>query len=731
MDPGADGRCLVVGSRSCVIPSRSHRRVPAPRAHCLDMSEPPRSLLALASLLLVPAAALAQPVPAISIPGPVGPPLDGPGQGMCMASAIVERNAQGQFEIAFGTLDDTNYDPTINSFMEQRVDERIEYVVRTPLDLSNNNLADPLDQTSLGDFRSVAAACPPGGCGFFINDTSTAFASRLRGLFNVTAELAGQPLHIGFYADDSVNLTIYNKDSNTFKVMTRPPQIGSPTWRLTQAVIFQEPGLYPVEILYTQITEHAALEMSYFIGTFQDFEREAAQDPVVQLDDASFTPFQPVLFFQAISGSQSFPDPDQCLQCNRQFANMAGNNGCPGGYYCNEAALCAPCDTALFCGPTCSPCGGTTPFCINRNGQNVCVECEADRDCEPGYQCDPGTNTCFECNKDEDCDRGEFCDLADGACKVCAADGQCAGSSCNCCPAGAMGPAMRCEAVEPGGPPVCIECTSDAECADGWACDPVIFQCVEGLVSHRDAAACGSNLEQCTPERPFCVQSSDQMNASTDAACAACRWDLDCPDGSYCDTGDCVTCDQDRRCGARCTSCGGDTPYCLAGNTADASQCVGCVEDWQCESGECDVSTHTCTPVCIMSCGEGTHCYGDACVECYADTHCGCDGTCDTSTLTCLSSCKNNKDCQGNQHCRLAGGGGTECAPGPVPSDVLCARPLAAGCNGQIGRGAPASPWAMLALLAGLLGLRARRRPRRQTVAMAPRTAVTAPESAA
>lgn len=685
------------------------------------MPAPPRSLLALSSLLLLspaaalaPMAALAQPGPTISIAGPVAPALEGEGQGMCMASAIVSRDAQGRPEIPFGTLDDTNYDPTINSFMEQHVDDRVEYVVRTPLDLSNNNLADPLDQTSLGDFRNVAVDCEPGGCGFFINDTSTSFASRLRGFFNVTSELAGQTLHIGFYADDAVSLTIFNSDSDTIQVMTRPPQIGSPTWRLTQAVRFEQAGLYPVEILYTQITEHSAMEMSFFIGTFQDFEREAAQEPVVQLDDAGFTPFLPVHFFQAISGATSFADPDQCLQCSRQFVGRPGNNGCPGGYYCNEAALCAPCDTALFCGPTCSPCGGTTPFCINENGRNQCVECVEDRGCPPGYQCNQDTNTCYECNKDEDCERGEYCDLSDGTCQVCASNDQCAGNSCNCCPNGEMGPAMRCTTVEADGPPVCIECLNDDECPGKKVCDLSLYQCVDGLLSSRDPDDCGSNHQVCTPDRPFCLQSTDQLNPSTDASCKECRWDLDCPDGNYCNTGECELCIEDRRCGPRCTSCGDDTPYCL-GDTAATAVCVGCEDDSQCESGICNPETHACEPVCMLSCAEGTHCYGNACVECYADAHCGCDGTCDTSKLECTSSCKSNKDCMGNQHCRYLDEDTTQCAAGPSPSDVLCARPLLGGCGNRIGRGTPASPWAVgLTLLAGVLALRSTRGRRRR-----------------
>jgi outer membrane exchange protein TraA len=683
------------------------------------MPAPSRSSLVLSSLLLpsaaaalalatalAPAAALAQPGPTISIAGPVAPALEGQGQGMCMASAIVTRDSQGRPEIPFGTLDDTNYDPTLNSFMEQHVDDRVEYVVRTPLDLSNNNLADPDDQTSLGDFRNAAVDCEPGGCGFFINDTSTSFASRLRGFFNVTSELAGQTLHIGLYADDAVSLTIYNSDSATIPVMIRPPQIGSPTWRLTQAVRFEEPGLYPVEILYTQITEHSAMEMSFFIGAFQDFEREAAQEPVVQLDDASFTPFQPVQFFQAVSGSPSFPDPDQCLQCNRQFVGRPGNNGCPGGKYCNEAAVCAPCDTALFCGPTCSPCGGTTPFCINENGRNECVECREDRDCAPGYQCNPGTSTCFECNKDEDCDRGEYCNLTSGTCEVCDAANQCAGSSCNCCPTSANGIDMQCAPLSSDGPPVCVECVNDADCSSG-VCDLITGHCTDALEPNRDPQSCGPNHAQCPDGRPFCIP------GPLGAACFECRWDLDCANGNYCNSGLCEPCNQDRHCGTRCTSCGDDTPFCLGGDTAERSECVGCAEDSQCESGICNPETHACEPVCMLSCAEGTHCYGDACVECYADTQCECNGTCDLSSFTCTSSCKSNADCLGNEHCELVDENTTQCAAGPMPSDVLCARPLAAGCDSRIGRGAPASPWAMvLALLAGLLALRRTRRQR-------------------
>ncbi|ACY16782.1 outer membrane exchange protein TraA family protein [Haliangium ochraceum] len=663
-------------------------------------------LLALVVLSLgLSSSAWAQPGPTVSISGPVGPALEGMGQGMCMASAIVQRDPNtGRLEINFGTLDDSNYNATLNSFMETNQSRRVEYVVRNPLDLSNNNLADPQDQTSLGDFRNADPACDSGGCDFFLRDTSTSFVARLRGYLNVTDELVGETVHLGIYTDDAASITFFDKDSGIYQVMTRPPEIGAPTWRLTQSVRFEQAGLYPMEVLYAAITEHAALEIAYFVGSFQDFEREATQEPVVQLDDAGFTLFAQAQFFQAVSGSSVFPDPDQCEQCNRQFAGLPNNNGCAGGYYCNEAALCAPCDTALYCGPSCSPCGGTTPFCINRNGQNQCVECEEDNDCAPGYQCSPD-NQCFECNKDEDCERGEYCDLEVGQCEVCDSSAQCAGSSCNCCPVGSNGLQMQCVPVDADGPPVCVECVNDGDCPEG-VCEPTTGHCVSALEPNRDPAACGPDRQACPDARPFCLP------GPLGAACLECRWDPDCPEGEYCNSGLCDTCNQDRHCGPRCDACAGDTPFCQGGDTADSSQCVGCTDDDQCAGGACDPTTNTCTTACVQSCGEGLLCFDNVCVECYADAHCACGGSCDLDSFTCDSSCKSNKDCLGNEHCQLTSDGSTECAAGPLPSDVLCARPLTLGCESRVGRGPASSPWAAALLALGAL-LWTRRRARR------------------
>ena len=73
----------------------------------------------------------------------------------------------------------------------------------------------------------------------------------------------------------------------------------------------------------------------------------------------------------SIDGAPSFTDINQCQQCDRQFVNLPGNGGCVAGTYCNEAALCAPCNVDVFCGPACLPCGGAVPFCVSPDGSGI------------------------------------------------------------------------------------------------------------------------------------------------------------------------------------------------------------------------------------------------------------------------------------------------------------------------------------------------------------------------
>nr|QAT78151.1 TraA [Byssovorax cruenta] len=631
-----------------------------------------------AALALASQAAGAAPV---IISNPVRAPLPADtGNGLCIASAV-----SATPEIDFPTQAPL-YNGALNAFIEAHEKDRVTSVVRTVLDLSNNNILGGL-KVSFGDFTNpMPGLCQEGGCGFFINDTTTSFASRIRGFLNVTEDLVNKPVHIGLYADDAVSVALFDKNGTSYNVVLRPPQLGKATWRTTNQVTFQQPGFYPIEILYAQIANDAALEMSLFVdekNEFTDFELPVNQAGTANLQKAGFSLFTPGYFFQTLSGAPAYPDPATCDQCDRQFANKQGNGGCDAGFYCNEAALCAPCDTDFFCGPSCSPCGGTARFCINSNGTQQCGECRDDADCGTNpnggaLHCDEEKHVCQECNEDKDCPHGKACEAH--ACVVCATGNQCAGNSCNCCPEGSNGKPMLCAPLDQSGVPGCVECIADSDCASPLKCDKLSGHCVDKIKDHSTPECCGDSCARCPEGFPFCLP------GPVGTACAECRSDMDCDKdglngaegGFFCLSGQCQSCTKDRRCGTRCTSCGGDTPYCLSDRTPETAACVRCVRDEQCAGGgTCNQETHACEKGCAMSCGPDTpYCDGEKCVACYADTQCPCNGTCDLASNTCSTSCKSNVDCLGNEHCKWNEDvTAKECSIGPMPG-TECSRGL-------------------------------------------------------
>ena len=327
------------------------------------------------SLLLLAGAAHAEPV---VISQGVAPPFSGEGTGLCHVAA-----ASTNPTVDFGLLEPANFLTNVNLYVDQHKTDFAARVLRAPFDFTGNG----------DDFPST---CSDSTCDLIVTDPAKGSASRLRGYFNVTAELANKPLHFGFVADDAVALVIYDHEYAPHPIAVRPPQLGIAAWRLTAEVNFTTPGLYPIEVVHVQIAEHAALEMSYFIGEFQDFERPVNEVPIIRLNDAGFKLLEPTAFFQTLSGNPSFPDLSTCTQCNREFVNQVPQADCLAAYYCNEAALCAPCDTNRFCGSTCAPCGGQTPYCDSTSETPQCVACRTDADCANGGTCDATTKTCSE-----------------------------------------------------------------------------------------------------------------------------------------------------------------------------------------------------------------------------------------------------------------------------------------------------------------------------------------------
>jgi outer membrane exchange protein TraA len=707
----------------------------------------------------------------VTIPTSTADVLQGQGQCLCVANAV---STQPDVDFPNGMKSKGIFNAGVNAFMEMNrgTANWKEYVQRTIFDLSNMQDTPP-NLISWGDFKDqMLPQCPEGGCPFAWNDTTTSFGSRFRGFLNVTPELVKIPIHIGFYADDGASLTFFDKTQNAYSVIVQPPILGSATWRFTQTVTFNEPGLYPLEVLYTEIDEHAALEMSYFTGAFTDIEYPANLVPDAgmnpSLKDVGFTLFPVTRFFQTLSGQPSYPSLDKCKQCDRQFVGQYGNNGCDPGYICNAAALCAPCDSEIYCGPTCAPCGGQTPFCVNINAQMTCGQCRTDADCKMNFSCDQTTHVCNQCNTDGDCTRGHEC--VSHVCQWCGiaetADNgfpnKCAGNSCNCCPLGSNGKQMTCAVLGGGGQmatdagaadggapggegpaPECVECQQDHPDCDGATgrpkCDPTIGQCVpDPLQKNESPDCCGPYCLSCNTNAPACKGDGDACMTGGDCcssncvtvqgvgtcapmvclpgpfgtACATCRNDMQCSDGQYCVEGGCKTCNQDRRCGTRCESCGGDTPFCThSAAMASQASCVRCNQDTDCVNGKCDPTTNTCSSSCQMSCGPATpYCDGQDCVECYADTQCPCGNTCDLTSHTCSTSCKDNGDCLGDQHCHHSTDGTSKmCSPGPLPDQADCGGTLADICSGGsiAGRGTHPTPSTGVLLLSlGALLLR-------------------------
>ncbi|WP_433937084.1 outer membrane exchange protein TraA family protein [Sorangium cellulosum] len=318
---------------------------------------------------------------------PVAPLPATEGDGLCGAY----RASSDPLE-DFGLLDREDFIEGVNAFIDDGQPDLASFVVRTPLDLSNNN--DTGLQMSFGDFRDAVAGCPAGGCDFLENDPGTSFGMRLRGYLAVPPEHVDQPLHFGFYADDAVAVVIHDAAQAAYPVVVRPTELGLPSWRLTNSVTFAREGLYPIEILYVAVVEHSALEMSVLVGEFEDFELGANAPGSMSLAESGFTLVGPASFHQALSGGDSLPDDASCAQCGREFVGLAGNNGCGPGAYCNSAALCEPCAIAAFCGPSCQPCSAQAPRCALVDGTPACVACVSDADCKAGKVCDLDAHAC-------------------------------------------------------------------------------------------------------------------------------------------------------------------------------------------------------------------------------------------------------------------------------------------------------------------------------------------------
>ena len=186
--------------------------------------------------------------------------------------------------------------------------------------------------------------------------------------------------------------------------------------------------------------------------------------------------------------------------------------------------------------------------CIEGFCREPFKNCQEDAQCGAGEQCAAGVcePTDGTCSSNGDCNAGELCSTQ-GVCYTpsvtgCTSDAQC-GASQRCSNDGA------CVAIDGG-------CTKNADCGDGFLCDPTALVCVEDTrhLCTSDAECLGDEVcvdGACQAPTPECVNENDCLGVEIcrQGACV-----LECVNEN-----DCLgtqTCTQNR-----CVDAVADNPY--------------------------------------------------------------------------------------------------------------------------------------------------------------------------
>ena len=639
----------------------------------------------------------ARALPPDGVSSPMSPPASD-GLGMCGAFRSAGTEAAKIFkpnpDIVIAVTE--AFSGSVNTFMDASPRDRFDETVLTPFDFSNNRRLN--DEGSKGDYI-LTPGCQPlePGCQFPGSirsgaDLEKGFGTRFRGYLRVPKGWVGQSVHLGFFVDRAVALKIWDADPDTkdslqrfteHLVLSHGPDLNGKPCRVTNTVIFKEPGIYPIEITGASILNSASTEFVYFVGDYTDIDEfTGSQESPFRTDPMRrWDLMLPTQFYQTLNGDppyaygdpSSYKPADLLLgqQCDQNFKDaprrvLDRNPGVcdfeniplrpPGAraHYCNSAAVCAPCVVDTHCGVGCPACPEGQRCRLRRNG----------------VRNDPYYYACNLCQTDADCRRGQTCD-DDGMCQEAA----------SCCPDG-----TRWINIAPEGQPetfICSECEIDTDCKDAakGICDRENGRCIAAKPDCDTDDRCdvtgpgGAGCQSCKsidPNRPYCLNGNN---------CVQCKSDSHCPEGQFCLSGQCAFCTQDAHCGPSCARCPDAAPFCatplsdLNPRQAADRKCVRCLSDAHCGDGErCDQSTHTCSAADRSDCSPGQRGLGDRCVECYANNHCGCGRFCDLETNTCQQGCKDTADCQGTQCCSretntcLAG----RCAPGMVHGGYSC-----------------------------------------------------------
>jgi len=367
--------------------------------------------------------------------------------------------------------------------------------------------------------------------------------------------------------------------------------------------------------------------------------------------------------------TQIYPSTDRGCSPADKICRLAQSSALvePTGLIGEE---CVSCRDDAAAGLLDTGCTSVTPICdaLRQTGE-ICVECLGDSDCTTaGDVCDEGTNLCVPCvdsaplaGQDEGCPNP-----ADPICDDRGATGT---ETCEeCIDTIALGQDLGCTPLLPvcdeaavGGHD-CVECTKNTDCSNGETCQQATHTCAPCF----DDASFPAVDSGCNVAAPVCVeQGSISGGGSTTiltcvtcednevddlvadqgctsltpicnenvpgGACVECNNAADCGPGESCDvdSGNCVTCVDDRLAGTIDTGCNAANPVCDLGNAATMAddRCVDCENDQSAGLRDwgCDAAKRFCDETAIG---------GPICTECESSADCPDESICSNGTCT-------------------------------------------------------------------------------------------------
>eukprot|EP00288_Rhodomonas_lens_P018483 CAMPEP_0177702198 /NCGR_PEP_ID=MMETSP0484_2-20121128/7011_1 /TAXON_ID=354590 /ORGANISM="Rhodomonas lens, Strain RHODO" /LENGTH=734 /DNA_ID=CAMNT_0019213471 /DNA_START=83 /DNA_END=2283 /DNA_ORIENTATION=+ len=292
----------------------------------------------------------------------------------------------------------------------------------------------------------------------------------------------------------------------------------------------------------------------------------------------------------------------------------------------------------------CELANGKAVVGVGSVGQDPCVFCAADADCDNGDFCD-GAETCVGgvCVDGTAPCAGQQCDETADTCVECLADTDCSGATPVC-----------------DGNGVCVACLANADCDNNVFCDGVetcntaTNTCQSGSAPTCDDGKWCNGAETCDAASDTCVAGAAQcqgvgkMCDESGDACVECLANSDCDNGLFCDGAETCTAGM---CAPGVTQCQGAGEFCSEAKDA----CVACLADADCDNGDfCDgaetcSAAGTCVPAASGPCTEQCDEAADSCVECLANSDCS-EPTPLCSGNVCVA-CLANSDCDNGDFC--------------------------------------------------------------------------------